>query len=163
MNFNILIYIILTVLVFIKFYTNSVGLLLRLMESNRSLIILIMEITHIFQYGAIFKKMTFSNINLQNKVHLLVVLKFLKVKIRKAFCCNIVSLEDLLKLNYLCQLIRKFSNFSWFYLFGDFFFVCVCVCSYETRVCSLILHCIIYTSYSNNFFVSQFILGLRKR
>ena len=41
---------------------------------------------------------------------------FLKVKIRKALRCNIVSSEDLLKLNNLCHLIRKFSNFSQFYL-----------------------------------------------
>ena len=51
--FNILIYILWTVLVFIKFYTNSAGLFFRLVECNRSLIILIMEFIHIFQYGAI--------------------------------------------------------------------------------------------------------------
>ena len=60
--------------------------------------------------------MTFSNIDLLNKALLIVVLVFLKIKIRKVFCCNLVSLEDLLKLNYLCHLIRKFSNFSQFYL-----------------------------------------------
>ena len=42
---------------------------------------------------------------------LLVLLVFLKVKIRKALRCNIVSSEDLLKLNNLCHLTRKFSNF----------------------------------------------------
>ena len=63
LNFNILIYILLAVLVFIKFYTNSTGLLFRLMESNRSLIILIIEFIHILQYGAIFNKMAFSKIN----------------------------------------------------------------------------------------------------
>ena len=47
LNFNILLYILLTVLVFIKLYTNSAGLLFRLMESNRSLIILIIEFIHI--------------------------------------------------------------------------------------------------------------------
>ena len=47
---------------------------------------------------------------------LIVVLLFLKVKIRKALHCNIVSLEDLLKLNNLFHLIRKFSQFSQFYM-----------------------------------------------
>ena len=47
---------------------------------------------------------------------LIVVLVFLKVKIRKALRCNIVISEDLLKLNNLCHLVRKFSNFSQFYL-----------------------------------------------
>ena len=84
LNFNILIYILLTVLVFIKFYTDSAGILLRLMESNRSLIILITEFIRIFQYGAIFNKMTFSDMNLINKALLTVVLLFLKVKIRNA-------------------------------------------------------------------------------
>ena len=54
LNFiNILTYILLTVLVFIKFYAYSGG---------------------IFQYGGIFNKMTFSNINLLNKA--LVILEF---------------------------------------------------------------------------------------
>ena len=117
LNFNILIYILWTILVFIKFYTNSARLLFGLMESNRSLIILIIEFMHIFQYGVIFNKMIFSNIDLLNKALLIVVLMFLKIKIRKLFRCNLVSLEDLLKLNYLCHLTRKFSNFSQFYLF----------------------------------------------
>ena len=39
-----------------------------------------MEFTGIFQYGAIFNKMTFSNINLQNKALLILVLVFAKVK-----------------------------------------------------------------------------------
>ena len=43
---------------------------------------------------------------------LIAVLLFLKVKIRKALRCNIISSEDLLKLNNLSHLIRKFSNFS---------------------------------------------------
>ena len=60
--------------------------------------------------------MTFSNINLSKKALLIEVLVFLKVKIRKALRCNVVSSEDLLKLNNLCHLIRKFSNFSQFYL-----------------------------------------------
>ena len=107
---------VLTVLVFIKFYTNSAGLLFRLMESNRSLINLIIEFIHIFQFGAVFNKMTFSNINLSKKALLIVVLVFLKVNTRKTLHCNIVRSEDLLKLNYQCHLIRKFSNFSQFYL-----------------------------------------------
>ena len=78
---------------------------------------------------------------------LIIVLVFLKVKIRKALRCNIVSLEDLWKLNILYHLIRKFSNFSQFYLFYVNFFQQ----SYETHVCFLILHCIIYTSYRNSF------------
>ena len=41
---------------------------------------------------------------------------FLKVKIRTALRRSIVSLEDLLKLNNICHLIRKFSNLSLFYL-----------------------------------------------
>ena len=47
---------------------------------------------------------------------LIVVLLFLKVKIRKALHCNIVISEDLLKLNNLFYLIRKFSQFSQFCL-----------------------------------------------
>ena len=59
--------------------------------------------------------MTFSNINLSKKVLLIVVLLFLKVMIRKTLRCNIVSSEDLLKLNDQCHLIRKFShNFIYF-------------------------------------------------
>ena len=86
------------------------------MESNMSLIILIIEFIHILQYGAIFNKMNFSKINSLNKALLIVVLLFLNVKIRKALRCNIVSSEDLLKLSYLCYLRRTFSNFSQFYL-----------------------------------------------
>ena len=59
---------------------------------------------------------------LSKKALLIVVLVFLKVNMRKALCCNIVSLEDLLKLNNICHLIRKFSNLSLFYLSLDFFF-----------------------------------------
>ena len=51
-----------------------------------------------------------------SKFPLSVVLVFLQVKIRKALRCNIFSSEDLLKLNNLCHLIRKFSNFLQFYL-----------------------------------------------
>ena len=73
-----------------------------------------------YQYGVIFNKITFSNINLLNKALLTVVLVFLKVKIRKNFLCSIVSSENLLKLNhvksFLCHLVRSFSNFSEFYL-----------------------------------------------
>ena len=54
-----------------------------------------------------------------NKVFLIVVIVFLKVKIRKALCCTVTSSEDLLPLNcfksYLCHLIWKFSNSSQFY------------------------------------------------
>ena len=103
--------------------------------------------------------MTFSNVNLLNKALLTVVLMFFKVKIRKAFHCSVVSSEDLLKLNYfksyLCHLIRKFSNFLQFYLSLVYFFLD----SYEMCVCFLILHCIIYASYSNSFFVSLIYFG----
>ena len=135
MNFNILIYSFYG-FSFHKIYTNSTGLLFRLIESNSSLINLSRQLIYIFQYGAMFKKMTFSNINLSKKVLLIVVLLFLKLMIRKTLRCNIVSSEDLLKLNDQCHLIRKFSNFSQFYLFFIYLF------------CFLILHCIIYTSYS---------------
>ena len=66
--------------------------------------------------------MTFSNINLSRKALLIVVLVFLKVKIRKALRCNIISLEDLLKLNNICHLIMKFSNLSKFCLSSVNFF-----------------------------------------
>ena len=122
LNFNILIYILFTVLVFTTFYTNSAGLLFILMENNRSLIYLITEFIHIFRNGAIFDKMTFSNIELPKKALLIVVPVFLKVKIRKALRCSIVNLEDLLKLNNICHLIRKFSNLSLFYLSSEIFF-----------------------------------------
>ena len=86
------------------------------MENNRSLIYLITEFIHIFQNGAIFNKMTFSNIELSKKTLLIVVPVFLNVKIRRALRRSIVNLEDLLKLNNICHLIRKFSNLSQFYL-----------------------------------------------
>ena len=112
LNCKIVIYILLTVLVLLKFFTNSTGFVFRLEESNRPLITLIIEFIHIFQYDAIFFKINFSNINLLNKAVIIVVLVFPKVKIRKAFCCNIVSSEDFLELNYIisdiCHLIRKF-------------------------------------------------------
>ena len=73
--------------------------------------------------------MTFANINLLNKALLILVIVFVKVKIGKAFRCNIVSSEDLLKLNYLCHLIREFSNFSQFYLSLVIFF-----CIHKKRV-----------------------------
>ena len=93
------------------------------MENNRSLIYLITEFIHIFQNSAIFNKMTFSNINLSKKALLIIiVLVFLKVKIRKVLCCNIVSLEDLLKSNNICHPIRRFSNLSQFYLSSVKFF-----------------------------------------
>ena len=105
LNINILIYILLAVFVFIKFYTNSAGFLFRLVKSNRSLIMLIMEFIHFFQYQSVF------NITLPNKTLLFMVLIFLKVKIRKALCCNILSSGYFMKLNYLksylWQLIRK--------------------------------------------------------
>ena len=106
------------------------------MENNRSLIHLITEFIHILQNGAIFNKMNFSNIKKLKKALLIAVLVFLKVKIRKALRCNIVSSEDLLKLNNICHLIRKFSNLLQF-----------CLYSYGTRTCFLILHCIIYASF----------------
>ena len=117
LNFNIIyIYILLKILVSTEFFTNSAGLLFRLMESNRSLIILIIELIHSFQHGAIFHKTTFSNINLLKKSLLIVVLVFFKVKIMKGLSCNIVSSEDLLKINYLCHLISKFSDILQFHL-----------------------------------------------
>ena len=71
--------------------------------------------------------MTFSNINLLNKVFLIVVLVFLKVKIRNVFHCNIISSEDLLKLNYfksyLCLPNKKVFNFLTIYLCLLSFFV----------------------------------------
>ena len=115
LNFNILIYILSTVLVFTTFYTNSAGLLFMLMENNMSLMYLITEVIHIFQNGAIFNKMTFSNIELSKKVLLIVVPVFLKVKIRKALRSSMVNLEDIVKLNNICYQIRKFSNLSLFY------------------------------------------------
>ena len=78
LNFNILIYILFTVLVFATFYSNSAGLLFILMENNRSLIYLVTEFIHIFRNGAIFDKMTFSNIELPKKALLNVVPVFLK-------------------------------------------------------------------------------------
>ena len=69
--------------------------------SGRSLMILIIEFIHTFPYGPIYTKKRFSNMNLLNNVLLIMVLLFLKVNIREAFCCNLVNLEDLLKLNYL--------------------------------------------------------------
>ena len=86
------------------------------MENNRSLIYLITEFIYIFQNGAILNKMTFSNIELSKKDLLIVVPVLLKVKIRRALRRSIVNLEDLLKLNNICHLIRKFSNLSLFYL-----------------------------------------------
>ena len=86
------------------------------MENNRSLIHLITEFIHILQNGAIFNKMNFSNIKILKKALLIAVLVFLKVKIRKALRCNIVSSEDLLKLNNICHLLRKFSNLLQFCL-----------------------------------------------
>ena len=107
-----------------------------------------------YQYGVIFNKITFSNINLLNKALLTVVLVFLKVKIRKNFLCSIVSSENLLKLNhvksFLCHLIRSFSNFSEFYL-SLMIFLLFFLYSYEMCVYFLILRCIIYTSYRNGF------------
>ena len=85
LNFNILIYILFTVLVFTTFYTNSAGLLFILMEKNRSLMYLITEFIHVFQNGAMFNKMNFSNIELSKKALLIVVPVFLKVKIGKLY------------------------------------------------------------------------------
>ena len=159
LKFKTLIYIPLTVLVSVMFYANSAGVLFRLVQSNRSLIILIMEFIHIFQYGEISNKMTFSNVNLLNKVFLIVVLVFLKVKIRNVFHCNISS-EDLLKLNYfksyLCLPNKKVFNFLTVYLSLLIFFVFI------WNAYFLILCCIIHTSYHNSFLSIQFILGLCK-
>ena len=59
-NFNILTYILLTVLVSIQLYTNSAGLLFRLIKSNRSLKILIIEFIDVLQYGSIITKWLFQ-------------------------------------------------------------------------------------------------------
>ena len=120
LNFNILIYILFTALVFTTFYTNSAVLLFIFVE-NMSLIYLITEFIHIFQNGAIFNKMTFSNINLSKKALLILVLVFLKVKIRNALCCSIISLEDLLKLNNMSPNKEVFKFITIFSLFGEFF------------------------------------------
>ena len=60
-------------------------------------------------------------LELPKKALLIVVPVFLKVKIRTALRRSIVNLEDLLKLNNICHLIRKFSNLSLFFLSGEFF------------------------------------------
>ena len=73
----------------------------RLVKSNSSMITLITEFKHTFQYVAMFSKMTFSKINLLNKVLLIVVLAFLNIKTGKAFHCSIISSEEFLKINYL--------------------------------------------------------------
>ena len=129
---------------FTKLSNNSAVFLFKLMESNGWLINLIMESIHIFQYGAIFKKMTFSNIILPNKALLIVVLVFLIVKFGKAFCCNVVSTENFLKRSYLksylYQQICKFLNFHGFISLWWIFFVYMkCV------LCFFIQCCIIYT------------------
>ena len=121
LNFNILIYILFTALVFTTLYTNSAELLFIVIENNWSLIYLITEFIHIFQNGAIFTKMTFSNINLSKKALLILVLVFLKVKIRNALRCSIISLEDLLKLNNMSPNKEVFKFITIFSLFGEFF------------------------------------------
>ena len=91
------------------------------MENNRSLICLITEFIYIFQNGAIFNKMTFSNIKVSKKALLIVVPVFLKVKIRKALRCSIVNLEDLLKLNNMSPNKEVFKFITILSLFGKFF------------------------------------------
>ena len=145
------------VLVFVKFYTNSAGFLFRLVESNRCVIILIMGLIHIFQYGVIFNRMIYLNVDLRNKALLIVVLLFLKEKIRKDFRCDIYISKDFLKLNYLksylCQLISKFLNFSRFYVFLVKFF-CVhmkCVFALLYNAVSFILIVMIFLCQYNSF------------
>ena len=132
------------------------------MENNRSLINLITEFIHIFQNGAIFNKTTFSNIELSKKALLIVVLVFLKVKIRKALRCSIVSLEDLLKLNNICHLIKKFSNLSLFYLsLVNFFSIHmkhVSAFLYDTA--SFILVIAIVFCQSNFYYFINFLIGI---
>ena len=107
LNFIILIHILFTVLVFTTFYSNSAGLLFILMENNRSLMYLITEFIHVFQNGAMFNKMDFSNIELSKKALLIVVPVFLKVKIGKSLRCSIVNLEDLLPVQHSILIFLK--------------------------------------------------------
>ena len=75
--------------------------------------------------------MDFSNINSVKNV----VLQFLKVKIRKALQCNIVSSDGILKSNYLksysCELIKKFLNFSQVFPFLVNFFIIHIKCLFD--------------------------------
>ena len=107
LNFIILIHILFTVLVFTTFYSNSAGLLFILMENNRSLMYLITEFIHVFQNGAMFNKMDFSNIELSKKALLIIVPVFLKVKIGKSLRCSIVILEDLLPVQHSILIFLK--------------------------------------------------------
>ena len=97
---------------------HSTVFLFRLMKSNRTLIILIMDVIHIFQYYLIFNKMTFSNISLRNTALLIVVIAFVNVKIGKFFRCNILSSDKFLKITflkiYLYHQICKLLNFYGF-------------------------------------------------
>ena len=140
---NLMIHILLTVLVVIKFYTNTAGFLFRLVDGNRSLITLIMELINTFQYGALINKMTFSNINLLNKAILIMVPMFLEMNIRKAFYCNIVSSENFLELNYLKLIMsanKEVFNFLTILFFGEIILnsqgICVC---FFTNAASFIL------------------------
>ena len=157
LNFNILIYILFTVLVFATFYTNSAGLLFILMENNRSLMYLITEFMHVLQNGGMFNKMTFPNIELSKKALLILVFVFLKVKIGKALRCSIVNLEDLLKLNNICHLIRKFSNLSLFYLSSVNFFS-----FHMKRMSAFLYYTASFILVIATVYINKFILGLCK-
>ena len=92
------------------------------MGDTRSLIILIMEFRHSFQYGAIFNKMTFSNINLLRKALLIVVLVILKVKIRKAFRCQYCQFGEFIEVKLSMSPNKKVFKFlTTLSLFSDFF------------------------------------------
>ena len=93
-----------------------------------------------YQYGVIFNKITFSNINLLNKALLILVLVFLKVKIRKNFLCSIVSSENLLKLNHVKSFLSPNKEFFKFFrilsLFYDFLtFFCIHMKCVFTLLC----------------------------
>ena len=75
-SFKILIYIFSTVLVFIRFFTKSALCLFKFLESNKSLIILVVGPIRIFQHNAMFNKMSLPNINFLIKVLLIVLLMF---------------------------------------------------------------------------------------
>ena len=79
------------------------------------------QLDHKFNFNTNVNVTTDSHMNRSfnfsfSQFPLIVVLVFLKAQIRRALRCNIVSSEDLLKLNNLCHLIRKFPNFSQFSL-----------------------------------------------
>ena len=99
------------------------------MKCNRSPIILIIEFIHIFQYGTIFNKIAFSNINLLNKTLLIGGLIFLKGKIRKVFRQFAGCIEFKLSMSTNKEVFTLLTVLS---LFGKSF-----LHSYGTSICSL--------------------------